>query len=159
MTLKIKYPINISISDLDNTDVDEMLEDGRFASQVSERILPKIIIDFSKTKETKGYDGFLNNERCEIKTLTEHGLKTCPSSMIGVNRVYSENQHRDAIFQNKYYIITDIVTEKGFFNYYIVQATEKLLFQSMSKKKAVLFLEEQITDTKIYGGSKIKVDF
>lgn len=158
MTIKIKYKLNITCPDIPHDEMVEMFSDGRTASPFAEKILTKVI-DFSKTGETRGYDGYLNGWKCEIKSLTESGLKTCPSYMIGKDRHYVKEEHLDMIKQNKYYIINDIISYPGWFVYYIVPSTEKLLFQQMSHKKASQFLENMVDKTVEYDGTKINIDF
>lgn len=159
MPIKIKYKYNINCDDVDSDIMKTLMTDGRFASPLSENIISNILVDFSKTDETKGYDGYLNGARCEIKSITDGGLKTCPSYMIGYGRVYIKEEHANILNKNKYYIINDIVSESGWFNYYIVPSSDKLLFKQMSKTKAIKFLDEIVEDTITYNGTKISVNF
>ena len=79
---------------------------GKFAEIIAGQIILSEICDYVSTK---GHDfvGITSNRKVEAKALTNHGLKLCPSSMLGAGRKIDKIKHREDAL-DKDFLVVDV---------------------------------------------------
>ena len=91
--------------------VRELMVDGRFASHILERQIPKWHPALAHVKGCKDHDHVdegLGGIRFDAKNLTKNGCRYMPSNMIGEGRVFDKQIFHEKA-KNMNYIICDIV--------------------------------------------------
>ena len=101
----------IKIEGWPKKEVRDLMVDGRFASHILERQIPKWWPSLVHIKGCKAFDHIdegLGGIQFDAKNLTKNGCKYMPSNMIGEGRTFDkETFHEKA--KNMNYIICDII--------------------------------------------------
>lgn len=131
---------HIKIPFIDDATSDKLFKDGRIFGHIAENIVSGFF-NLNKIYGCKDHD--LENEefKYEVKCLTQQGLKTCPSYMVGKGRKYDKQEHNKYLENKDGMFIVDI-TSFPVLNIYYIKDLYKLLFASKSYKSAKALLDE-----------------
>jgi len=113
-----------------------IFKDGRVSGLIAEHLLIGLFKNLARSPiENSSYDVFDTKwgTSFEVRCITENGLRTMPSYMIGQGRVYNLKEHMEKLFNIDYFIFID-VTNSPIFKIIPIKSDERLLFKNIGCK-------------------------